>query len=244
MQLHLPGLFAMLARHHVLRVAGNQPGLRQRFGDFGCIHVSYGRWSIGGSKQHREAKRPDQNGRLVHKSFSSSMPTIMEHSRRPMSLTTNSPLGPYKILSPVGAGGMGEVYKALDTRLHREVAVKVMSAEFASHPDRRARFEREARAVAALNHPNIVAVYDIGNENGMLYSVSELVLGETLRARLGQSPISVREAIDISTQIANGMAAAHTAGITHRDLKPENIMINREGQVKILDFGLARQNDA
>jgi serine/threonine protein kinase len=160
-----------------------------------------------------------------------------------MSLTANSPLGPYKIISPVGAGGMGEVYKALDTRLHREVAVKAMSADFASHPERRARFEREARAVAALNHPNIVAVYDIGDENGMLYSVSELVLGETLRTRLGQSPIPVREAIDISTQIANGMAAAHAAGITHRDLKPENIMINREGQVKILDFGLARQNE-
>jgi eukaryotic-like serine/threonine-protein kinase len=160
-----------------------------------------------------------------------------------MLVTANSSLGPYKILSPVGAGGMGEVYKALDTRLHREVAVKVMSAEFASHPDRRARFEREARAVAALNHPNIVAVYDIGDENGLLYSVSELVLGETLRARLGRPPISVREAIDIATQIANGMAAAHAAGITHRDLKPENIMINREGQVKILDFGLARQND-
>ena len=160
-----------------------------------------------------------------------------------MSLTANSPLGPYKILAPVGAGGMGEVYKALDTRLHREVAIKVMSAEFAAHPDRRARFEREARALAALNHPNIVAVYDVGDENGLLYSVSELVLGETLRARLGQSPVSTREAIDIATQIANGMAAAHSAGITHRDLKPENIMINREGQVKILDFGLARQNE-
>jgi serine/threonine protein kinase/Tol biopolymer transport system component len=160
-----------------------------------------------------------------------------------MSLTANSPLGPYKILSPVGAGGMGEVYKALDTRLQREVAIKVMGAEFAADPDRRARFEREARALAALNHPNIVAVYDIGNENGVLYSVSELVLGETLRARLGRPPVSAREAIDIATQIANGMAAAHAAGITHRDLKPENIMINREGQVKILDFGLARQNE-
>ena len=160
-----------------------------------------------------------------------------------MSLTANSPLGPYKILTPVGAGGMGEVYKALDTRLHREVAIKVMSAEFAALPDRRARFEREARALAALNHPNIVAVYDVGDENGQLYSVSELVLGETLRARLGRQPVSTREAIDIATQIANGMAAAHAAGITHRDLKPENIMINREGQVKILDFGLARQNE-
>ena len=160
-----------------------------------------------------------------------------------MPLSANSPLGPYKILSPVGAGGMGEVYKALDPRLHREVAIKVMSAEFAANPDRRARFEREARALAALNHPNIVAVYDVGDENGVLYSLSELVLGETLRARLARPPVSTREAIYIATQIASGMAAAHAAGITHRDLKPENIMINREGQVKILDFGLARQNE-
>jgi Tol biopolymer transport system component len=136
---------------------------------------------------------------------------------------------------------MGEVYRAHDTRLGRDVALKVLHAEVAQSPDRRARFEREARAVAALNHPNIVAIFDIGEENGLVYFVSELVEGESLRHRIELGPLPVRELLDIAAQMADGMAAAHAAGITHRDLKPENIMLTRDRRVKILDFGLARQ---
>ena len=136
---------------------------------------------------------------------------------------------------------MGEVYRAHDTRLGRDVALKVLHAEVAQSADRRARFEREARAVAALNHPNIVAIFDIGEENGLVYFVSELVDGESLRHRIEQGPLPVRELLDIAAQMAEGMAAAHAAGITHRDLKPENIMLARDRRVKILDFGLARQ---
>jgi Tol biopolymer transport system component len=151
--------------------------------------------------------------------------------------------GPYKILGPLGAGGMGEVFRARDARLQRDVAVKVLSVEFADHPDRRARFEREARAVAALNHPNILALYDIGEERGHLFMVTELVPGETLRALLEQGPLTARVTIDIAIQIAHGISAAHDAGIVHRDLKPENIMLTADHVVKILDFGLARQDN-
>ena len=136
---------------------------------------------------------------------------------------------------------MGEVYRAHDTRLGRDVALKVLHADVAQSADRRTRFEREARAVAALNHPNIVAIFDIGEENGLVYFVSELVEGESLRNRITLGPLPVRELLDIAVQMADGIAAAHAAGITHRDLKPENIMLTRDGRVKILDFGLARQ---
>ena len=141
-------------------------------------------------------------------------------------------LGPYEIVAPLGAGGMGEVYRARDSRLGREVALKTLPPEVANDPSRRQRFETEARAVAALNHPNIVAVYDVGDG----YIVSELVDGESLR---GVKP-GLRKTIDIAVQIAGGLAAAHAAGITHRDLKPENVLLTRDGRVKILDFGLAR----
>jgi predicted Ser/Thr protein kinase/WD40 repeat protein len=141
-------------------------------------------------------------------------------------------LGPYEILAPLGAGGMGEVYRARDTRLGRDVALKVLPADFTSDSSRRQRFEQEARAVAALNHPNIVAIYDVGDN----YFVSELVEGETLRA----AKLSLRKLLDIAVQIAGGLAAAHAAGIVHRDLKPDNILLTRDGRVKILDFGLAK----
>jgi serine/threonine protein kinase len=160
-----------------------------------------------------------------------------------MTLTTGKHLGPYEILSLIGSGGMGEVYRARDARLSREVAIKVLPAQFSEDPDRLRRFEQEARATGMLNHPNILAVYDIGTEEGTVYVVSELLSGETLRQRLGGSPIPVRKAIEYSLQIAHGLAAAHDKGIVHRDLKPENIFITKDGRVKILDFGLAKFTD-
>jgi eukaryotic-like serine/threonine-protein kinase len=157
-----------------------------------------------------------------------------------MALTSGTKLGPYEIQSPLGAGGMGEVYRARDTRLGRDVAVKIIHSEVASDPDLRARFEREARTVAALNHPNIVALYEVGKADGVEYTVSEMVDGEALRARMQPGGMRVRDVVELATQIADGMAAAHAAGIVHRDLKPENVMVARDGRVKILDFGLAR----
>jgi serine/threonine protein kinase len=136
---------------------------------------------------------------------------------------------------------MGEVYRARDPRLGRDVALKVLQADLAQSPERRARFEREARSVAALSHPNIVSMFDVREEDGVVFFVSEFVDGDPLRSRIERGPMPVREALDIAVQIADGMSAAHAAGISHRDLKPENVMINRDGRVKILDFGLARQ---
>ena len=161
-----------------------------------------------------------------------------------MPLLANARLGPYEIRSTLGAGGMGEVYRARDTRLNRDVAIKVLREDDAASVESRSRFEREARAIAALNHPNIVAVYDFGVEAGQQYIVSELVEGESLRALLTGKPVPIRKLLDIATQVADGLAAAHAAGVVHRDLKPENIMLARDGRVKILDFGLARQAKA
>jgi len=161
-----------------------------------------------------------------------------------MSLATGTRLGPYEILGSIGAGGMGEVYRARDTRLDRDVAVKVMPASVAGDADRRARFEREARSVATLSHPNILAIFDTGVHDGQLYAVTELLEGETLRARLAQGPLATRKAIEVGAQIARGLAAAHDKGLVHRDLKPENVFLLHDGQVKILDFGLARQIEA
>ena len=135
---------------------------------------------------------------------------------------------------------MGEVYRARDARLGRDVAIKVLPSAFSADPERLDRFEQEARAAAALNHPNILAVYDIGQHNSSPYIVSELLEGETLRERLKSTPLPVRKAVEYAVQIAHGLAAAHEKGITHRDLKPENIFITADGRVKILDFGLAK----
>jgi len=157
-----------------------------------------------------------------------------------MALASETHLGPYKIIVLVGAGGMGEVYRARDTRLLRDVALKVLPASFTSDPDRLRRFEQEARAVAALNHPNIVSVYDVGYADGVHYIVSELLEGETLRQRTTAGAMPARRAIDLAIQLASGLAAAHEQGIVHRDLKPENIFITRNGRLKILDFGLAK----
>jgi serine/threonine protein kinase len=157
-----------------------------------------------------------------------------------MPLAPGSKLGPYEILAALGAGGMGEVYRARDPRLGREVAIKILPAGSAGDSERMRRFEQEARATAALSHPNILAVFDIGSQDNSPYIVSELLEGETLRARLISGPLPVRKAVDYALQIARGLTAAHDHGIFHRDLKPENLFITRDGHVKILDFGLAK----
>ncbi|HEY3204678.1 MAG TPA: protein kinase [Thermoanaerobaculia bacterium] len=158
-----------------------------------------------------------------------------------MTLATGTKLGPYEILGPIGAGGMGEVYKARDPRFQRDVAIKVLPASLASDGDRLRRFEQEARAAGALNHPNILAVHDLGTgEDGAPYVVAELLEGETLRSRLSGGPLTPRRAIDYALQIAQGLSAAHDKGIVHRDLKPENLFLTEDGRVKILDFGLAK----
>ena len=159
-----------------------------------------------------------------------------------MTLAAETQLGPYKIIALIGSGGMGEVYRARDTRLLRDVALKVLPAFFVNDPDRLRRFEQEARSVAALNHPNIVSVYDVGNANGVHYIVSELLEGETLRERITPTGMPSRRAIELAIQLANGLAAAHDRGIVHRDLKPENIFITQNSRLKILDFGLAKQH--
>ncbi len=157
-----------------------------------------------------------------------------------MPLTSGTKLGPYEILAPIGAGGMGEVYRARDTRLGRDVALKILPESFAREPDRLHRFEQEARSVAALNHPNILAVFDIGQHNGSPFLVSELLEGESLRAVLDRGALPQRKTIEHGVQIAHGLAAAHEKGIVHRDLKPENVFVTKDGRIKILDFGLAK----
>jgi len=153
-------------------------------------------------------------------------------------------LGHYEIISMIGAGGMGDVYKALDTKLDRRVAIKVLPQHLSSIPDALARFEREAKAVAALSHPNIMAIHDFGHEGGTAYAVMELLEGETLRARLTHSALGWREAVKIAASIADGLAAAHARGIIHRDIKPENVFLTSDGLVKVLDFGIARVKKA
>src|SRR5262245_43477127 len=157
-----------------------------------------------------------------------------------MPLAPGDRLGAYEILAPVGAGGMGEVYRARDTRLGREVAVKVLPEELAKDRDRLGRFEQEARAASALNHPNIVTVHDVGFEADRPFLAMELVDGKSLRELVVSGALPVRRMLTIGVQIAEGLAKAHSAGIVHRDLKPENVMVSKDGFVKILDFGLAK----
>lgn len=157
-----------------------------------------------------------------------------------MPILAGTKLGPYEILAPLGAGGMGEVYRALDPRIGREVAVKILPVAYSADPDRLRRFELEARATGVLNHPNILAIHDLGTQDGSPYLVSELLEGETLRDKLRTGPLPLRKAIEYALQMAHGLAAAHDKGIAHRDLKPENIFVTKDGRVKILDFGLAK----
>jgi eukaryotic-like serine/threonine-protein kinase len=157
-----------------------------------------------------------------------------------MPISPGARLGPYEILSPLGAGGMGEVWRARDNRLGREVAIKVLPADAARDPDRVRRFEVEARSASALNHPAILTVHDFGVDAGVAYLVTELLSGRTLREVLVDGPVSTRRALDWAVQIARGLAAAHEKGILHRDLKPENLFVTDDGRVKILDFGIAK----
>ena len=157
-----------------------------------------------------------------------------------MALAAGTKLGPYEIQSPLGSGGMGEVYRATQSSLGRLVAIKVLSPEFASDPDRLRRFEQEARSASALNHPNIISIYDVGCEGANSYIAMEFVDGKTLRDLLEAGPIPIKKSLQIVAQIADGLAKAHAAGIVHRDVKPENVMVTRDGFVKILDFGLAK----
>ena len=158
----------------------------------------------------------------------------------PSSLSPGTRFGSYEIGPRLGAGGMGEVYRAKDTRLEREVAIKTLSVERCSQPDALSRFEQEARSACALNHPNIVTIYELGQVNGTRYISMELVIGETVREMLGAGPIPFRKAVAIAAQIADALAKAHAAGIVHRDLKPENLMVSGDATAKILDFGLAK----
>jgi tetratricopeptide (TPR) repeat protein len=158
-----------------------------------------------------------------------------------MELAPGARLGPYEVLEPLGAGGMGQVWKARDPRLGRDVAVKIIAHARAEDAGLQLRFEREARALSALNHPNIVCVFDVGEQNGSQYIISELVPGESLRQRISRGPLPSGELLRMASQISNALMAAHAAGIVHRDLKPENIMITPDGRPKILDFGLARR---
>jgi serine/threonine protein kinase len=157
-----------------------------------------------------------------------------------MALEVGQRLGAYEILGTLGAGGMGEVYRARDTRLDRDVAIKVLPEAFREDPEARARFEREAKAVAALSHPNIMGIHDFGQDNGVVYAVVELLDGETLREALAAGPMLPRRAVDVARMVACGLGAAHDSGFVHRDLKPENLFLTRDGNLKILDFGLAR----
>ncbi len=157
-----------------------------------------------------------------------------------MVLTTGARLGCYEILAPIGAGGMGEVYRARDTKLGREVAIKVLLEDFSGDEERLARFQREAHLLASLNHPNIATLHGLEESNGVEFLVMELVEGETLAERISRGPIPIDEALPVFSQIAEGLEAAHEKGVIHRDLKPANIKITPEGKPKILDFGLAK----
>src|SRR5215813_1606217 len=166
--------------------------------------------------------------------------SFLESSALPVTLIPGTKLGEYEVVGLLGSGGMGEVYRARDTRLARDVAIKVLPSFYSNDPDRLRRFEQEARAAAALNHPNILAVHQLGSYNGAPYLVEELLEGETLRGQLQRGRLTVRKAIDYGVQIVRGLAAAHEKGIVHRDLKPENLFVTKDGRVKILDFGLAK----
>jgi TolB-like protein/cytochrome c-type biogenesis protein CcmH/NrfG len=160
-----------------------------------------------------------------------------------VTIASGTRLGPYEIVAPLGAGGMGEVYRARDKKLDRDVAIKVLPESVAADPETLARFEREAKAVAALSHPNILSIFDFGTQDGISYAVMELLEGETLRGKLDAGPITQKKAVEYALQVAKGLSAAHEKGVVHRDLKPENIFVGQDGHVKILDFGLAKRTE-
>src|ERR1700752_1523162 len=156
-----------------------------------------------------------------------------------MPLVSGKKIGPYEIVGPLGAGGMGEVYRARDTRLDRTVAIKILPAQFSSDPVRRQRFEREAKTISQLNHPHICVLHDVGSQDGLSYLVMECVEGETLAKRLEKGPLPLEQVLKYGAQIADALDKAHRSGVVHRDLKPANIMLTATG-AKLLDFGLAK----
>ncbi len=166
--------------------------------------------------------------------------TVIEAQARETDSLIGRTIGHYKITQHLGSGGMGEVYVALDTKSERKAVLKLLPARFTSDPERIKRFQHEARALVALNHPNILTTYEIGEEDSTYYIASELVEGETLRQRLDRHRLELKDAIDATIQVASALASAHEAGIIHRDIKPENIMLRRDGYVKVLDFGIAK----
>jgi len=153
-------------------------------------------------------------------------------------------IGPYKVMHSLGAGGMGEVYLARDTRLGRKIALKFLSAEFTKDEERVRRFQQEARAASALNHPNLITIFEIGEVESVHFIATEFIEGVTLRQRIAPSRMSISEICEVAIQVASALAAAHAAGITHRDIKPENIMVRPDGVVKVLDFGLAKLTES
>src|SRR5256884_3715309 len=161
-----------------------------------------------------------------------------------MTITTGTKLGRYEVRSKIGEGGMGEVYLAQDTKLDRRVALKILPADVAAHPDRMKRFVQEAKAASALNHPNIITIHEIDETEAGHFIATEFIDGETLREREQKTSLKVGESIDIATQIASALAAAHAAGIVHRDIKPENVMLRHDGIVRVLDFGLAKLSES
>src|SRR5436190_14701376 len=188
--------------------------------------------------------RRDQSGiasRPVRRQRSPQEPSDnLRSGHREMVIAAGSRLGPYEIVSPLGAGGMGEVYRAKDPRLGREVAIKVLPASLAHDAERLRRFEHEARSASALNHPNIVTIHEIGVSGATSYIAMELVDGPSLRELLASGPLPSKKLLDVAVQIAEALAKAHSAGIVHRDLKPENVVVSKDGYVKLLDFGLAK----
>ncbi len=192
---------------------------------------------------HREvesliAAHMEAGGRLEAPAIEIMAETVVDHQEN--NELVGRALGHYQIIEMLGAGGMGEVYLAHDSRLDRKIALKLLPVFFTLDPDRLRRFQQEARAASALNHPNILTVHEIGNIDSVNYIATEFVDGETLRGRINRAPPKITEALDIATQVTSALATAHQAGIIHRDIKPENIMLRRDGIVKVLDFGLAK----
>src|SRR5262245_43394143 len=212
-----------------MRRAGRMDGMNRSFREGDCN--SEGRRGRKGRKGRK--------GRRGRKGAHQARQPIIRLNRS-MSLSAGTRLGPYEIVEPLGAGGMGEVYRARDPRLRRDVAIKVLPPHLSKDPEALARFEREAHAVAALSHPNILAIFDVGNDRGLAYVVTELLEGETLRGRLRAGAIPWPDAMEIGAAIADALSTAHAKGIIHRDLKPENVFLTADGRAKVLDFGLAR----
>ena len=225
------------AQEILVAASEREPGSRAEFLDEACR----GDPELRSEVESLLATFEDAPSGFLESPAIESVPALSATGRPgPEAVRKGTRLGPYEILQPLGAGGMGEVYRAMDERLGREVAIKVLSADTTLDASRVKRFEKEARSASALNHPNIVTVYDFGSSGGHSYIAMEKVDGDTLRKLVSGGPVPIKKLLPIATQIADGLARAHEAGIVHRDLKPENVMVTKDGLVKILDFGLAK----